>query len=254
MLYEADLPRYALPRELERIYGAIGFGSPVLFSNFVTSLDGVVALGATPSAGSVISGRNPADRFLMGLLRACADAVIVGAGTLRATPGHRWTAGHIFPQLEEPFRELRVSLGRRAEPRLVVLTSTGAIDPSHPAIAAGATFVTPAKNANELRRQLPQASDVIARSLETAIEELHSRGLNVLLTEGGPHVMGDLLDRALLDEMFITISPVTAGRGSERRLGMVEGIELLPGRGVWTRILSARRNGDYLFLRYGIKR
>src|SRR4029077_9750126 len=98
------------------------------YSNFVTSLDGVVSLGASPSAGSAISGRNQADRFLMGLLRACADAVLLGAGTLRATPGHLWTPAHIFPGEAKSFAELRVALGRKAQPRLVLLT-TGAIDP-----------------------------------------------------------------------------------------------------------------------------
>ena len=39
-----------------------------------------------PSSGSAISGHDPADRFVMGLLRACADVVLIGAGTLRATP------------------------------------------------------------------------------------------------------------------------------------------------------------------------
>ena len=63
-----------MPRELERIYGGLGFKEPVLYSNFVQSLDGVTTLGSRPSAGSEISGRNPADRFLMGLLRAFADA------------------------------------------------------------------------------------------------------------------------------------------------------------------------------------
>jgi len=67
------------------VYGRLGFSTPVVYSNFVSSVDGVVTLGSKPSAGSVISGKYPADRFLMGLLRACADAVLIGAGTLRAT-------------------------------------------------------------------------------------------------------------------------------------------------------------------------
>jgi hypothetical protein len=88
VLFEADLPSYALPDELRAIYGRLGFADRVVYSNFVSSLDGVVTLGSGVSAGSVISGKNPADRFLMGLLRACADVVVIGAGTMRATPGH----------------------------------------------------------------------------------------------------------------------------------------------------------------------
>jgi len=73
-----------------------------------------------------------------------------------------------------------------------------------------------------------------------------------VLTEGGPHLMAQLVEAKLLDEMFLTVSPVLAGRNHEERMGMVEGIELLPHEGVWSRLLSARRHGDYLFLRYGL--
>jgi len=86
-----------------------------------------------------------------------------------------------------------------------------------------------------------------------AVDELRARGHNVLLTEGGPHVMGRLIEARVLDEAFMTISPVLAGRDQEPRLGMVEGVELLPKAGVWTRLLSARRHGDFLFLRYSLK-
>src|SRR6202022_4520366 len=152
-LFEADLPAYKLPVDLQHLYGRLGFATPVLYSNFVSSVDGVVSLGSTPSAGSVISGKYPADRFLMGLLRACADAVIIGAGTLRATPGHHWTPAHVFPDMALSFAMLRKKLGRQPDPRLVVVTNGGApLDSNHPAIAGGATIVTTPENAAILRR------------------------------------------------------------------------------------------------------
>jgi riboflavin biosynthesis pyrimidine reductase len=86
--------------------------------------------------------------------------------------------------------------------------------------------------------------------LREAVAALRTRGLEVILTEGGPHLMGQLIDGGVLEEAFLTISPVIAGRDSEKRLGMVEGVELLPKVGVWGSLLSARRHGDYLFLRY----
>jgi riboflavin biosynthesis pyrimidine reductase len=79
---------------------------------------------------------------------------------------------------------------------------------------------------------------------------VRGRGLEVLLCEGGPHVIGQLIEDRLLDEMFLTVSPVVAGRGDEPRLGMVEGVELLPAKGAWSKLLSVRRHGEYLFLRY----
>ena len=241
---------------MEKIYGHLGFGEPVVYSNFVTSIDGVATLGSKPSAGSVISGRNQADRFLMGLLRACADAVLIGAETLRATPGHRWTPEHIFPDQAANFADLRQRLRRQPQPRLLVLTSNGDIPLAHPAVVEGATVITTAGGATALGGRLPGSCDLIeiGRSglvdLASAIDELRSRGHNVLLTEGGPHVLGELIHRHLLDEAFLTVSPVVAGRNSDPRLGMVAGVELLPDHGVWTRVLSARRHGDFLFLRY----
>jgi riboflavin biosynthesis pyrimidine reductase len=264
--------------DLLHLYGRLGFPASVVYSNFVSSLDGVVTLGSKPSAGSIISGKYPADRFLMGLLRACADAVVIGAGTLRATPGHLWTPAHVYPALATEFTALRSSLGRSPEPVLVLLTAGEELDFSHPALVRGATVVTTSAGAKKIGDRLPPKCELIvmgtAKSVDLgkAIGELKGRGLHVLLSEGGPHVMGQLIEGGLLDEAFLTVSPVVAGRGDpvnrsqrpspqpsplnggreERRLGMVEGVELLPDGGAWGRLLSARRHGDYLFLRYAL--
>ncbi|MEO8744022.1 MAG: dihydrofolate reductase family protein [Candidatus Dormiibacterota bacterium] len=256
VLYEADLPHYRLPADLEELYGGLGFPRQVLYSNFVSSLDGVATLGSTPSAGSVLSRKYPADRFLMGLLRACADAVILGAGTLRGTPGHLWTAGHVYPGLKASFAALRESLGRATEPQLVVLTARGKLDFKHPALVKGALVMTTPAGAKAVGSRLPAACELVVLGrgkrldVSRAVGELHTRGLHVLLTEGGPHLVGQLIEKGLLDEMFLTVSPVLAGRGEAKRLGMVEGVELLPKSGAWSKLLSARRHGDYLFMRY----
>jgi riboflavin biosynthesis pyrimidine reductase len=257
----------------------LGFPPSLIYSNFVSSLDGVVTLGSKPSAGSIISGKYAADRFLMGLLRACADAVMIGAGTLRATPGHLWTPAHVYPALATEFTALRSSLGRSPEPVLVLLTAGGELDFSHPALVKGAMVVTTAAGANKMAGRLPPKCELIEMGkgsrldLGKAVAELRGRGLQVLLSEGGPHLMGQLIEGGLLDEAFLTVSPVLAGRGNagppanaprpdppparggrEDRFGMVEGVELLPDAGAWGRLLSARRHGDYLFLRYGFNK
>ena len=225
----------------------------------MSSIDGVVALGESTSAGSTISAKNPADRFLMALLRACADAVLLGAGTLRATPGHLWTPDHVYPQQAESFAALRRALGRSPEPKLVLVTGRGDVEASHVALQHGAIVMTTASGATNLEGRLPPSCEVVVVGegdrvdLTEGLETLRSRGFGVVLTEGGPHVMGELIERELLDEAFLTISPVIAGRAHDRRLGMVEGEELLPERGAWSRLLTARRHGDYLFLRYGLR-
>src|SRR5712691_13076816 len=162
VLFEGNLPDYPLPTDLKHVYGRLGFSSPVVYSNFVSSVDGVVTLGSKPSAGSVISGKYPADRFLMGLLRACSVAVVIGAGTLRATPGHLWTPSHVYPTLATEFTALRSSLGRSADPALVVLTASGELDFKHPALAKGAIVVTTAEGAKKVGDRPPPACQVAA--------------------------------------------------------------------------------------------
>lgn len=251
---------YRLPFDLERVYGGIGFASEVLYSNFVSSIDGVVALGEGKHAGSLISGKYPADRFLMALLRACADGVLLGAGTLRSTPGHLWSPAQVYPSLAESFAGLRRSLGREPEPRLIVLTAHGDIDSAHPAIQRGATVITTDAGKRALAEKLPSTCEVVSLGkgehvdVAKAVEEARKRGLAVLLSEGGPHLIGRLMEANLLDQAFITISPLVAGRDKQERLGMVEGVELQPLPGTWSKLLSARRHGDYMFLRYGVKR
>jgi riboflavin biosynthesis pyrimidine reductase len=224
----------------------------------VSSIDGVATLGEAPHAGSVLSGKQAGDRFLMALLRACADAVLLGAGTLRASPGHLWTAGHVYPALADSFAGLRRSLGRAPEPRLVLLTSSGNVDVGHTALNQGATILTTAAGAKALKGRVPEACDVRSLTdgdhveIARVVEEMRNDGHRVVLTEGGPHVMGSLIKARLLDEAFLTISPVLAGRDKDDRLGMVEGVALLPKAGIWTRLLSARRHADHLFLRYGL--
>jgi riboflavin biosynthesis pyrimidine reductase len=255
VLYEAaELPAYKLPADLFHLYGGLGFAKRVVYSNFVASLDGIVSLGSKPSAGSIISAKYPADRFLMGLLRACADTILIGAGTLRATPGHLWTAAHVYPELATEFLALRSALGRTTEPQLVVVTASGDLDASHPALVKGAIVMTTTDGAQAIGNRLPKTCEVVAigkrLDLGKALADLRSRDLDVILTEGGPNVIGQLIAGGLLDEAFLTIAPVIAGRKDGRRLGMVEGVELLPGHGAWSRLSSVRRHGDYLFLRY----
>ena len=140
-----------------------------------------------------------------------------------------------------------------------MLTASGDIDVEHSAVVEGATIVTTAEGARNLRGRLGGGCEVIelGRSgdvdLGRAVGELHELGYRAILTEGGPHLMGELIANDLLDEVFLTISPVVAGWADPSRLGMVAGVELLPDRAVWTKLLTARRHGDFLFLRYGLR-
>ena len=261
LLFEKDgSPSFDIPEGLERLYGGgLGFEAPCLYANFVSSLDGVVALEGREHSSQMISGQSEADRFVMGLLRACADAVLIGAGTLRAAPGSLWTPASIYPDAVAEFVELRRNLGRSDEPRLVVLTARGEIDPNHPALEAGAMVLTTSRGATTLKDRLPGSSTVVALGDDRAINlvdviaTLRSEGHEAVLTEGGPTVIGGLLQTGLLEELFLTLSPILAGRSASRgRPGLVEGAELLPSQSISGDLLSIRKHGSHLFLRHAI--
>ncbi len=252
------LPAYGLPARLRARYGGdLGFSSPRLFANFVSSLDGVVAIGTSPP--SVISAHSETDRFVMGLLRACADAVLIGAGTLRAEPAHRWTPQFICLSEAEAYGELRRALGKSEHPRLVVLSTRGDLDVSAPAFELGALVVTTVAGVERLSSRLPAASKAVALSederVDTArvVEMLRADGDLVVLTEGGPTLIGTLLRARLLDELFLTLSPLLVGRGErggDRRLGLVEGTTFAAADLRGASLLSVRRDASHLFLRY----
>src|SRR5271163_1319492 len=104
---------FPLPFGLARLYGSFRMPRPRsqfhVFSNFVSTLDGIVSLQAKGhSGGGDISGFSAQDRMVMGLLRAAADVVIVGSGTLDADPHHVWTPEAICPELSGDYQRLEM--------------------------------------------------------------------------------------------------------------------------------------------------
>jgi riboflavin biosynthesis pyrimidine reductase len=260
VLYEpVGLPEFPLPDEIASVYGgSLGFPEPRLFANFVSSLDGAVAIPSIPGSAKVIADRSEADRFVMGLLRACADALIMGASTFRASAEARWTPASIYPPGETAFTDLRLALGRSETPQLAVVSGSGSLDPGLPALRAGALVFTTNRGAERLEGALPSASTLISLGegldVAAAIDVLRARGHRLILSEGGPTLFGSLLDAGLVDELFLTLSPLVAGRmPGEERFSLVERMMFLPGRHVAGELLGVRRTGAHLFLRYAIR-
>jgi riboflavin biosynthesis pyrimidine reductase len=260
----ADVP---LPPELAALYGRLQFpthrGRPHVVANFVSTLDGVVALDAPGHAGGgPISGFNSHDRLVMGLLRATADAVIVGAGTLRSVPDHVWTAGHICPALAGTYQVLRNSLGKAGPPLTVIVTARGDIDPASRVVRSGEApvlIVTGPEGYGHIRSlRLPRSVGVVlvptpgrldARSILDAVARA-SLGV-VILIEGGPHLLGDFFAASSVDDLFLTLSPQVAGRdGHGDRPGLVAGRTFAPEHPLWGTLVSVKRGGSHLFLRY----
>ena len=233
----AGLPRWPLPEALERLYGGpLGFETPRLVANFVQSLDGVVAIPELARSNAVIADGSEQDRLVMALLRACADVVLVGSGTLLASPQGTWRADKVYPPAAEALAELRAALGKPEHPEVAIVTSGASLDPTHPV----------------LERAIVIGGTGAQVDLTAAVAELHNRGHRLILSEGGPTLFGALLAQGLVDELFLTVSPVLAGRGLSPRLALVEGVELLPDAHVGGTLLSARRGGEHLLLRYAL--
>lgn len=256
VLLDQTPARDDLPAPLAALYGsALALPGDAVYANFIASLDGVSALSAPRGAGPTLRGDADADRFVMGLLRFLADAVLIGAGTLRADRGHLWSAGYIDRERAGDYRALG-----RGEPRLVVVTASGDLHPDERALQAGALVLTTESGASRLRGRLPAGCTV--RALGTGrlaaaaiLAAIRAEGHRRVLTEGGPTLLGRLAAEGALDELFLTLSPVLAGRRSgDGRLGLVEGVHFLPVAGRWARLLSVRASGSHLFLRYAFRR
>jgi riboflavin biosynthesis pyrimidine reductase len=249
-----------LPAELEGIYGPLRLPAradhPTTLANFVTTLDGVVSLGIPgQSGGGPISGENRHDRILMGLLRGVADAVVVGAGTLRAVPRHLWTAAYVFPELAPAYQELRSNLGKTDPPLNVIVTASGELDLGLRVFSGDEVpvlVVTTGRGEERLRQErippsvriaaVQSEGNIDAGAILDAVSDV--RPVGVVLVEGGPHLLGDFLALGRIDELFLTLAPQIAGREKgDARPGLVAGRHFAPEHALWSDLRPARGAG-----------
>jgi riboflavin biosynthesis pyrimidine reductase len=254
---QPNLPEFDLPVGLRAAYaGNIGFERPRVVANFVASVDGVVALPEGTESGKIVSLNNEADRFVMGLLRSCADAIVIGAGTFRKATKDVWSADAIYPEGAPLFASLRTARGLPPHPRLVIVSASGDIDVTGPAIPE-ALFVTNPTGARMLRPRVPTTTElfVVDRDeirLAEVISHLQATGAGLVLTEGGPTLVARLIAEQVLDELFITSSPALFGRfRNDGRKSLTDGVDLSR---VPLELSSVRRHGSHLFLRYALPR
>jgi len=275
-LYERQpAPRDSLPPALAAAYDGglvIPDGQPgerpYVVVNFIESLDGVISytLPGEPYQGTV-GGKSDTDHMVMGILRARADAVIFGAGSLREDKGHIHTPAFVSPPHAEAYAALRRVLGKgESDPLSVVMSGSGQIDLNERTFHAPnlrVVVVTTAVGQERLRHEtLPAGVEVrpVAASADGVVDVLamlrllsDDYGVQVALNEGGPLVLASFLAAGAVDELFLTLAPQLAGRTAEiPRRALVEGVAFSPTDAPNAQLLSVKQAGNHLLLRYAI--
>ena len=220
---------------------------PRALLNMVSSVDGRATMHGR--SGALSSG---ADQALFHALRAPADAVLVGAGTVRTERYGRL--------IRDPAtRLLRASRGLPDEPLACLVSASLDLDPRIPLVAESATrlvILTPSeKRVQDVAATVSYVRPVRNRQLDlaAALQELAADfGVQLMLCEGGPHLAREMLGAALLDELFVSIAPTLAGGDPprERALRILAGAELEPP--VELELLDVLEGDGHLFAHYAV--
>ncbi|MEO7555035.1 MAG: pyrimidine reductase family protein [Acidimicrobiales bacterium] len=215
---------------------------PWVLANMVGSLDGSATIDGRVGALS----QRP-DAALFRLMRAVADVVVVGAETVRRE-------GYGSVRLAEDRRAARVAAGRTAVPTLAVVTRSLDLDWTLPAFveadAASPTLVITCSDADPARLEIARqhAPVVIAGAaavdLALAMTSLAGLGHHIVLCEGGPSLLGQLVALGLLDELCLTLAPLMGADALPISITPPDA-EITPFR-----LAHTAADGDTLFLRY----
>ena len=212
-----------------------------LRTNFVTSADGAATVDGK-------SGRlgGAADKRVFDLLRVQCDAVMVAAGTLRSE-------GYGVLVVDDYHQDLRRSLGRERQPVLVTVSGKLDLDPAHPIFAEAPVrpwVLTHEEAPRDRRTALSEVAEIVVcgRSsvdLEGGLKALGEAGIEHVLSEGGPSLLGAQLAAGVLDELCLTVAPKLAGSGANR---IVTGPQADLRRAELSRVLHS--DDGELFLTY----
>lgn len=215
----------------EGAYPALAFpeapaGRPYVFVNMAATLDGKILSGERDEPVGDLG--SAFDHATMRQLEHAADAVLIGASTLRATPG-----------LWYPAEKARVvvSASGRVDPRSRFFAD--APDRAWLALPEGAPAPL---SVQTLRFPGPEVD------LGLLLARLREMGVARLLVEGGSELNAQLFALGLVDELFLTLVPkVKLGREVPTIAG---GAPLPRGSLLGFERVSSRPHGEELFLRY----
>jgi riboflavin biosynthesis pyrimidine reductase len=213
---------------------------PRVRANFIASLD-----GAATHDGLTRGLNNADDKKVFDTLRMLCDVVLVGAGTLRAE-------GYADLRVEDRAVRWRREHSLPAHPTLAIVSGRLALNPDMAALArapARAIIFTHARSALMMREELSRAADVVVCGEERVdphamLAHLAQRGLRQVLCEGGPHLLGTLIEADCVDELCLTLSPVLENGHAGR---ITAGGAQTPRSMQLRHVMCA---GDMLMLRY----
>jgi riboflavin-specific deaminase-like protein len=218
---------------------------PYLALNMVATLDGRVTIGGR--SGPI---GNAADRELFHALRTQVDAVMAGAGTVRA---ERY--GRLVRDPER--RERRVAEGLAADPVAIVPSGRLDLPEDLPLFQDAHSTVFVLTHSHDELPAVPARVEYLRGRPHHGGAELgpllgrlrRDHGVKSILCEGGPGLNAALLHEGLVDELFLSLAPKLAGGAG---LGLVSG-EPLP-EVLDFELVSLFDSGEDLFMRYRLKR
>ncbi|HEY9438494.1 MAG TPA: pyrimidine reductase family protein [Streptomyces sp.] len=185
-----------------------------LRANMVSTLD-----GAAHHEGRSQGISNATDMRIFGMLRGLADAVVVGAQTVRLE-------GYRPARARDVFAARRAAAGQGPAPAIAVVSASLDLDFSLPLFASPLvpTLVVTGAGApsDRLHAAAEAGVDVViagdgaAVDPARAVAELAERGLTRLLTEGGPRLLGQFVSAGVLDELCLTLSPMLTSGDAPR--------------------------------------
>nr|WSX76256.1 pyrimidine reductase family protein [Streptomyces sp. NBC_00899] len=216
---------------------------PYLRANMVGSLD-----GASHADGRSAPLSSPADMRIFGTLRALADAVVVGAETVRRE-------GYRPAKARKDFAAQRAAAGQSPAPAIAVVSRHLDLDFDAPLFREPVTptVVLTCSAAPESRRAAAQAAGarlVLAGGdgvdPARAVAELVALGHTRLLHEGGPRLLAQFAAAGVLDELCLTVAPLLVGGDAPR---VMNGLPVPEGPARFVP-LSVLEEDGYLFTRY----
>jgi riboflavin-specific deaminase-like protein len=184
---------------------------PLIAVNFATTVDGRAAIdGVSGAIGS------DTDTAMLAGLRTRFDAVMIGAGTMRA---ERY--GRVVANLEQ--REARERIGLPYDPLMVIVSGRLDLPWDAPIFTAGGGRVL-IFTASEAEPPETETSVAVVRhegfvDIVAAMRHLREElDVRALLCEGGPGLHNQLQGAGIVDDLFLTIAPKLSGGPAPRLL------------------------------------